>query len=700
MAQYKGNARGKGAARSGIRLKNGQYKKFDSQRIKDVESEEDESPHQEEQTDAPELPEDEDDSDDSEDGGVISGTQSYNAMLQSFAQPKQEHPRKRRRVDRGQETVHHVTSNNISHPQEDEPAIEAEDGDNDDDEEDTSDPYNKHLAPVDEARFSALVHAAAADQWRTERVNLTGHQSLGKHSVGKATVLVPKINQTITHRKPLEDIKGLNLKRRLQEGARKLVNPPSTFQSALAPYMYNYSDLLAGIRTPDNASELRNLACLHALNHVLKSRDKILKNNARQLEVGDQGFTRPKVLILSETRQMCAKYAETISTLFNPEQQENKQRFRDTFVETIDNNPAMPEDFNELFEGNNDNNFLTALKFTRKTLKYFSAFYRSDIILASPLGLRRIIEHEDKKKRDYDFLSSIEVVIVDQGDAMQMQSFENITTVFKHLNHWPQDEEHRFDINRVRQWYLDQQAKHLRQTIVFSAYITPELNSLFNTQMSNIAGKLRLSPSYDGAISTNAVSGLGFKQTFSRFDCPSPSKDPDARFQFFTSAVLPSLLRLPKPADGAQGILVFIPSYFDFLRIRNYFATSTQTQNTSFGTIHDYSEVSEQRRARSHFLTGRHSILLYTQRAHHFYRIRMKGVKRVVMYGLPDNPSFYGEMVGGFIGTTLGEGRASPEECSAKCTFSKWDGLRLERVVGSDRFRSMLEGNGDTFDFL
>jgi U3 small nucleolar RNA-associated protein 25 len=560
------------------------------------------------------------------------------------------------------------------------------------------DPYERHFANAESDALSAHLATPPEKRWSTRPTKLM-------HPI-RITMTLP--NATEAH--PLRSPQDMKFKNRLAAKADRLWEQLDTAQRDLAAPILQYMDIVSGARTFQDPAILREIVALHALDHIFKTRDHVIKNNTKlanqdgseTLDLRDQCFARPKVLFLLPTRQSCVNLADTIVSICEPEQQEYQARFQENFGGADEKTwNDKPQDFRDLFSGNDDDMFRIGLKFTRKTIKYFSAFYSSDIIIASPLGLRNAIENsgdgkEKKKGHDADFLSSIEIVVVDHANALQMQNWQHVEYVFSQLNLLPK-EAHGCDFSRVRNWYLDNNARHLRQTIILSDFLTPEINALSSAHMANIDGKVKYTLSYKGAmLELPPTLPPNTTQTFLRYDSPTPAKDPDARFQHFTSTILASLLR----DRHYKGTLVFIPSSFDFIRLRNHFATSNEIASLSFGAISEYTSVREVMRARSHFVSGRHSVLLYSERAHHFRRYQLKGVQRVVFYGVPENPIFWAEIVG-FLGLRASGSEVGGGRGAVKALFSKWDVLKMERIVGTERVKKLVaDRGGDTFDFV
>lgn len=96
-------------------------------------------------------------------------------------------------------------------------------------------------------------------------------------------------------------------------------------------------------------------------------------------------------------------------------------------------------------------------------------------------------------------------------------------------------------------------------------FLTPEINAVFNKYMKNAKGKLKIKQRYEEGTIVDVVAKV--PQTFTRIDALSLSSIDDMRFKYFIEKTLPSLRR---SAIMQNHTLIFIPSYFDFVRIRNY----------------------------------------------------------------------------------------------------------------------------------
>lgn len=118
-----------------------------------------------------------------------------------------------------------------------------------------------------------------------------------------------------------------------------------------------------------------------------------------------------------------------------------------------------------------------------------------------------------------------------------------------------------------------------------------------------------------------------------------------------------------------------------------------------------YSSNSEISRARTLFFKGKKAFLILTERFHFYRRYRIRGARTVVFYAPPDHARFYAEFLHTpFIPTKKGEGEAPVEvdegEITSRALFSRFDVLRLERVVGSENAKQMLGRAEGRFKFI
>lgn len=233
----------------------------------------------------------------------------------------------------------------------------------------------------------------------------------------------------------------------------------------------------------------------------------------------DQGFTRPKVLILLPFRGLAHEVVEMMIELLGPKTVTvNKGRFDEEYgpddhddgeggIEGAEADGTKrgnaraeraktvlerkPGDWKALLgDGRNvDDMFTLGISLSPGGgkgkpgegrgvgVRLYCDFYNSDIIVASPVALHRSSvpgdggEGDGSGGVDSDFLSSVEVCILDRADVFLMQNWSYVPDIAEVLNSRPTGERaSRADFSRVRPLFLHEQGRLFRQTLVFSAF--------------------------------------------------------------------------------------------------------------------------------------------------------------------------------------------------------------------------------------
>jgi len=647
--------------------------------------------------------------------------------------------------------------------------------------------HQQHSSMLDSSLELHLSQDSSLNSMLTEHLPLSKDE--GSKSKNRTFVQWKELGQSLYQhhvRKVLQHYWALQNKRivkynvdgyeddELNEGTKK--ETFSTLQGVILPSLMNYMDLYLPIETRKNRDAIDNLLSLHVLNHVLTSRSRVMRHDRRikekerqeqeqnkQNDNGkntkedkknkskndddddedkwrDQGYTRPKVLILLPTRGVAHSFLHRLLSLlgssvnvqeldrFNidygppPNEEDEDDIMAVRRRKAVQNQKG--KDWLELFgdDVNTDDEFKIGISLTPNAvigknknkknggggqtgvaMKLYSEFYKSDIILASPLGLKMAStaskndddDDDEEATGDIDFLSSIEVCLLYKCQALLMQNWDHVNYVLDKINkHISKSSD--IDFGRVRQYQLAGQSKHWRQLIMVSDFMDPFITSTFKRFGQSVAGRLKLrrKVSPDEASLCDVL--VKVRQVFTRIPTSSFQNQCEDKLSYFQNKVLPQIQRLKQSRT-----IIYVPSYFDYISLRNLL----MKVEASFVSVTEYSKVSEVSRGRARFNQGRKSMLLYTGRAHYFMRHVIKGARHIILFGLPENMLLYPDLVNMLMAAPDGgsrndeDGLGVEEPLSCLALFTKYDALALERIVGTGHCERMVKGEKSTFLF-
>ncbi|ESL06960.1 hypothetical protein TRSC58_05358 [Trypanosoma rangeli SC58] len=499
--------------------------------------------------------------------------------------------------------------------------------------------------------------------------------------------------------------------------------PMTVEERGLLDLLQGYPDVMDCCRSWENADARREIYLLHALNHWFKARSVVLAHDAllqerrrrhkqrqgrrrtdggkknseeakeqedeEEYEFRDRGFGRTRIIIMLPMRNIAHRYMTTLVKLLRASSEDcaKLSMFNEDFTELAEAaDPTFkrrPRDYQRQFAGNIDDTFCVGVRLEPSRVRVYAHPLNSDVILCSPLGLRRRLERSGDVLVS---LASIEVCILDEAHVLLMQNWQHVSEVLRLLNKRPKDTTHGLsDLRRVYAWALSGHSGRHRQTIMSSNLTNATLLATFRLGVNN-SGRVLLQHREEAGVLAQVM--VPVRQHFLRFD-PGPALETcdDARFDFFTREVY--VTKISPLVERDVRTIVFVPSYFDFVRLRNYLI---REHRDSFAAICEYTSLPQQRKALGQFTDLERPLLLVTERFYFFKRYFVKLAEVMVFYSPPLFPAFYASLVGRLVAT-------SPN-AFALTLFCRFDTHELQRLVGTRRMRQLLEREADAFSFV
>jgi hypothetical protein len=468
-----------------------------------------------------------------------------------------------------------------------------------------------------------------------------------------------------------------------------------------------------------------------ALSHMLHKSAKVERNNKRfsknpdtTEDARDQGPNRPRMLWLAPFRANAYEVIRNCLTLLNVEQEALEKGNMKSFLEEYNDQDLRNEHAKnwedwrrELFKGHYDepnyDDFVIGVSFNHGRIrlqfpKTSEGLCGVDCIVASPLGLSKIAANdrksirvrdmfhhsrsdadrgeeelievdngEDKNNENLlpvmDFLSGIELLVVDRADAMAVQNLENCRDVINTVNQQA-IATITADINRIEEKFLNPEtAKAARQTIVLAGSVMTEDD--YSSLGLRANRTVKMLPQYAGVALIRALK-LKIKQ---QFFIKVPR---DSQLDYFRSSFWKDI------GNEIKQLIIVVANTSELTPLLEFLDDEGIPKSCCLSE-ETLSDIGGKRRKQIKatlraFREGEIRTIVVSERLLWYQRIRITGARHVLFYGCPRTDSVYADILADIT---------DPLRCTSTCVYTTNEARAVERIVGSQKVAKLTDPN-------